>query len=61
MKKELLGKIVEEDKFICKVLNRGIGVDLGVKDLAIDSDKNIYININKTQKIRKLEKKKRRL
>ena len=41
--------------------NEGIGIDLGLKDLAICSDKNIYKNINKTQKIKKLEKRKRRL
>ena len=59
------------DWFICvgiemednKVLpaNDGIGIDLGVKDLAICSDGNTYKNINKTQKIKKLEKRKRRL
>ena len=42
-------------------LNEGIGIDLGIKDLAICSDGNIYKNINKTQKIKKLEKRKRRL
>ena len=42
-------------------LNEGIGIDLGVKDLAVCSDKNTYKNINKTQKVKKLEKKKRRL
>ena len=41
--------------------NYGIGIDLGVKDLAICSDENTYKNINKTQKIKKLEKRKRRL
>ena len=41
--------------------NNGIGIDLGIKDLAICSDGNIYKNINKTQKIKKLEKRKRRL
>ena len=41
--------------------NNGVGIDLGVKDLAICSDRNTYKNINKTQKIKKLEKKKRRL
>ena len=41
--------------------NKGIGIDLGIKDLAICNDGNIYKNINKTRKIRKLEKKKRRL
>ena len=41
--------------------NDGIGIDLGIKDLAICSDKNTYKNINKSQKIKKLEKRKRRL
>ena len=41
--------------------NEGIGIDLGIKDLAICSDKNIYKNINKTIQVRKLNKKKRRL
>lgn len=42
-------------------LNEGIGIDLGIKDLAICSDGNTYKNINKTQKVKKLEKRKRRL
>lgn len=42
-------------------LNEGIGIDLGIKDLAICSDGNIYKNINKTQRVKKLEKRKRRL
>ena len=41
--------------------NEGIGIDLGIKDLAICSDGNTYKNINKNQKVKKLEKKKRRL
>ena len=41
--------------------NEGIGIDLGIKDLAICSDGNIYKNINKTDKVKKLEKRKRRL
>ena len=41
--------------------NDGIGIDLGIKDLAICSDGNTYKNINKTYKIKKLEKSKRRL
>ena len=39
----------------------GIGIDLGIKDLAVCSDGNTYKNINKTQRVKKLEKKKRRL
>ena len=41
--------------------NEGIGIDLGIKDLAICSDGNTYKNINKTKTLNKLEKKKRRL
>lgn len=41
--------------------NQGIGIDLGIKDLAICSDGITYKNINKHNKIKKLEKKKRRL
>ena len=41
--------------------NDGIGIDLGIKDLAICSDKNTYKNVNKFQKVKKLEKRKRRL
>lgn len=39
----------------------GVGIDLGIKNLAVCSDGNIYKNINKTEKIRKLEKRKRML
>ena len=41
--------------------NEGIGIDLGIKDLAICSDGNTYRNINKTREVKRLEKKKRRL
>ena len=41
--------------------NDGIGIDLGLKDLAICSDEHKYQNINKTQRVKKLEKRKRRL
>ena len=40
----------------------GIGIDLGIKGFAVCSDKEEpYENINKTQKVKKLEKRKRRL
>ena len=39
----------------------GIGIDLGIKDLAICSDGNTYKNINKSQTVKRLEKCKRRL
>ena len=41
--------------------NEGIGIDLGLKDLAICSDGNTYKNINKTLKVKKVEKRKRKL
>lgn len=41
--------------------NEGIGIDLGIKDLAVCSNGSTYKNINKIQKVKKLEKRKRRL
>lgn len=52
---------IEVDDNVVLPSNDGIGIDLGIKDLAICSDKNTYKNINKAQKIKKLEKRKRRL
>lgn len=43
------------------LFNDGVGIDLGIKDLAICSDGTKYKNINKGQKVKKLEKQKRRL
>ena len=44
-----------------KLSDDGIGIDLGIKDLAICSDDNKYRNINKSVRVRKLEKRKRRI
>ena len=52
---------IEEDDNTTLPSNEGIGIDLGIKDLAICSDRNTYKNINKTQTVKKLEKRKRRL
>ena len=52
---------LEYEDNIHKPINEGIGIDLGIKDLAICSDGIVYKNINKTSKIKKLKKKKRRL
>ena len=38
-----------------------MGIDLGIKDLAVCSDGRVYKNINKTATVKRLEKKKRRL
>ena len=39
---------------------KGLGVDLGIKDLAICSDGRVFKNINKTKKVKKLKKKLKR-
>jgi len=41
--------------------NEGIGIDLGIKNLATCSDGTVYPNINRTAKVRNLKKKQRRL
>ena len=52
---------IEVDDISSVTTNDGVGIDLGLKDLAICSDGNQYPNINKTPRVRKLEKRKRRL
>ena len=52
---------IEDESHIGLPSNDGTGIDLGIKDLAICSDNNKHQNINKTQKVKKLEKRKRRL
>ena len=52
---------IEADKNTNKSSNDGIGIDIGIKMLAVCSDKEEYKNINKTAKVRKLKKKKCRL
>ena len=51
--------------FVCKkrryARSEGIGIDLGIKDLAVLSDTTKVRNINKTRAIRRLKKKRRRL
>ena len=43
-----------------KTSNEGVGIDLGIKDFSVISNGNVHENINKSHKIRKLEKKLRR-
>lgn len=53
--------LVEEMQLQKEKLNDfGIGIDLGLKEFAVLSNERIYNNINKTQKIKKLEKKLKR-
>jgi putative transposase len=41
--------------------SEGVGIDLGIKDLAIVSNGRTFKNINKTSKVRRLEKRLRRM
>ena len=52
---------IDTDECKNKLNKSGIGIDLGIKDLAICSDGNTYKNINKSQIVKKLERRKRRL
>ena len=47
-------------KEVEKPTNQGIGIDLGIKDLAICSDKQVFANINKSKEVKRLEKKLKR-
>ena len=44
------------DNKIANNSNEGIGIDLGLKDFAIVSNGKIYKNINKSARLKKLEK-----
>ncbi len=49
-----------EDSVSCPS-KEGIGIDLGIKNFVVCSDRKKYKNINQTSKVKKLEKRKRRL
>ena len=48
------------DEPVIDSFNKGLGIDLGLKDFAVVSNGKIYRNINKTDRVRKLEKQLRR-
>lgn len=52
---------IEEENKYEELTNESLGIDLGIKELAICSDGTIYSNINKTVKVKKIEKRLRRL
>ena len=52
---------IEVEQETLELTTESLGIDVGIKDLAICSNGIIVKNINKTKKIKKLEKKKRRL
>ena len=52
---------IEQEEIKEKLTDASLGIDLGIKNLAICSDGIVYKNINKIYIIRKLEKKLKRL
>ena len=52
---------IEKEEIKEELTNVSLGIDLGLKDLAICSDGSVYKNINKTRTVKKIEKKLKRL
>ncbi|MBO8435028.1 MAG: transposase [Tyzzerella sp.] len=52
---------IEKEEIKEKLTDVSLGIDLGLKDLAICSDGMVYKNINKTYVVRKIEKRLKRL
>lgn len=52
---------IEEEQSKQNLTDETLGIDLGIKDLATVSNGKVYKNINKTGKVKKLEKRLRRL
>ncbi|WP_010233555.1 RNA-guided endonuclease InsQ/TnpB family protein [Clostridium arbusti] len=52
---------IEKEQSIVELTNEIIGIDVGIKDLAICSNGMAFKNINKTKTVKKLEKRLRRL
>ncbi len=52
---------VEQEEIKEELSDISLGIDLGIKDLAVCSDGRIFENINKKQKMKKQEKKLKRL
>ena len=52
---------IEQEENQEELTDISLGIDLGLKDLAICSDSTVYKNINKTYMVRKIEKRLKRL
>lgn len=52
---------IEQEEIQEELTEVSLGIDLGLKDLAICSDGTVYKNINKTYAVRKIEKRLKRL
>lgn len=50
----------EIPQIACDLTDKSIGIDLGVKDLAICSNNKVYKNINKIKRVKQLKKKLKR-
>lgn len=51
---------IEDTIKVTNTINKGLGVDLGIKDTAICSDGMVFKNINKTKRLKKIKKKLKR-
>ena len=56
-----LSVAVEFEPEKSQAVGEPLGIDLGIKNLAVCSDGTVYPNINKTKTVRRLKKKQRRL
>ncbi|MHC1681583.1 MAG: RNA-guided endonuclease InsQ/TnpB family protein [Clostridiaceae bacterium] len=52
---------IEKEQPIVELTNESIGIDVGIRDLAVCSNGMTFNNINKTKNVKKLEKRLRRL
>lgn len=52
---------IEESHEVAELTDESLGIDVGIKDLAVCSNGLVIKNINKTTKVKKLEKRLRRL
>ncbi len=52
---------IEHENKVEELTDASLGIDLGIKELAVCSDGTVFKNINKTYAVRKIEKRLRRL
>ena len=51
---------VEDIQKVININTKGLGIDLGIKNTVVCSDKKIFKNINKTKKVKKLKRRLKR-
>lgn len=52
---------IDKETPVVELTDNVLGIDLGIKKLAVTSDNEVYVNINKSTKVKNLKKKLRRL